>query len=108
MDHAGCHGNDSHPIIPLWSTDHGPQDEVLQTCFSRVAARGLPVRRLRLGSPRVRGPPDAGQQPGRSAHGVVAGSGHLFVPRLGGDAGEQQEEADGGQHESAEHLQVQM
>lgn len=100
--------NESRPLVPVRSTDHGPQDEVLQTCFSRAVGRRLSARRLRLGSPRVRRPPNAGQQPGRSAHRVVAGAGHLFVPRLGRTAGEQQQEADGGQHGSAEHLQVRM
>lgn len=108
LDHTRCNGNESQPIIALWSTDHGPQDEVLQTCFSRAVGRRLSVSRLRLGSLRVRRPPNAGQQPGRSAHRVVAGTGHLLVPRLGRNAGEQQEKADDRQHESAEHLQVQM
>lgn len=91
-------------------TDHRLQDEVLQSGFREhaVARRLSAVGRLRLGSPDVRRPPDAGQQAGRPAHRVVAWTGHLLVPRLCRAASDQHGDYPDGAHEFGEHLHVEQ
>lgn len=68
------------------NTHHRLEREDLQRSGFRrraVAPRRLPaVRRLQLGSPDIRPPPDAREQPGRPAHRVIARAGHLLVPGL--------------------------
>lgn len=90
------------------STDHRLQDEVLRSWFGEhaVARRLSAVWGVRLGSPDVRRPPDAGQQAGRPAHRVVAWTGHLLVPRLGRTARDQHGDYHDGGHECSEHLNV--
>lgn len=94
-----------HPLRAR--THHRLQREDFSRSFLRpraVAPRWLPaLRRLQLGSPDIGPPPDAGEQPGRPAHRVVARTGHLLVPGLHGAArdvrrGDRDEEEEFGEH----------
>lgn len=91
------------------NTDHRLQDGILQIEISQHAVgRGLfAVWLVQLGSPDVRRPPNAGQQAGRSAHRIVAWTGHLFVPCLCRTAGDEKRDHRDEEHEFDVHLHVQ-
>lgn len=83
------------------TTDHWLQDETLRSYFREDA-----VGNVLLGSPDIRWPPDTGQQAGRSAHWVVARTGHLLVPCLRGTASDQHGYHHDEEHEFSRHLHV--